>query len=93
MPLQRHEHHRHGRGRRFFFAPHEVPRAVQLEITRLVVESGLRRLVVESLPQFITDRVLGPIVRALGDVQLEIGIGLQSADDLVREVLTDDAGH
>jgi hypothetical protein len=70
-----------------FFAPREVPREVQLEAARLVAASGVRRLVVESLPQFVTDRVLAPFVEALGPVQLEIGIGLQSADDLVREVL------
>ncbi|MDQ2706989.1 MAG: hypothetical protein M3Z25_04860 [Actinomycetota bacterium] len=70
-----------------FFAPREVPRDVQLEIARVVAGSGTRRLVVESLPQFISERVLAPFVRELGDVALEIGIGLQSADDLVREVL------
>jgi radical SAM enzyme (TIGR01210 family) len=69
------------------FAPREVPREVQVEIARLVAASGVKRLVVESLPQFITEGVLTPFVAALGDVQLEIGIGLQSADDVVREVL------
>lgn len=69
------------------FAPREVPREVQIEIARLVADSGVRRLVVESLPQFVTEPVLTPFVEVLGAVQLEIGIGLQSADDLVREVL------
>jgi archaeosine synthase beta-subunit len=70
-----------------FFAPREIPRDVQVEIARLVAAAGVGRLVVESLPQFVTEQVLAPFVEALGDVRLEIGIGLQSADDLVRETL------
>ncbi|MFJ2478179.1 radical SAM protein [Streptomyces sp. NPDC087659] len=70
-----------------FFAPKEVPRDVQVEIARLVAAAGVGRLVVESLPQFVTERVLAPFVEALGEVRLEIGIGLQSADELVRETL------
>ncbi|MFI9788625.1 radical SAM protein [Kitasatospora sp. NPDC051984] len=70
-----------------FFAPREIPRNVQVEIARLVASAGVKRLVVESLPQFVTAAVLAPFVKALGDVRLEIGIGLQSADELVRETL------
>lgn len=70
-----------------FFAPREIPREVQADIARLVAASGVKRLVVESLPQFITEQALAPFAHALGPVRLEIGIGLQSADDLVREVL------
>lgn len=70
-----------------FFAPAEIPREVQIRIAQRVAESGIRRLVVESLPQFITPAVLGPFVEALGGIELEIGIGLQSSDDLVRETL------
>ncbi|WP_411150162.1 hypothetical protein [Streptomyces sp. A30] len=70
-----------------FFAPREIPRDVQVEIARLVEAAGVKRLVVESLPQFVTEPVLAPFVQALGEVDLEIGIGLQSADMLVRETL------
>ncbi|MFJ5733966.1 radical SAM protein [Streptomyces microflavus] len=70
-----------------FFAPREIPRNVQVEIARLVAAAGVKRLVVESLPQFVTEQVLGPFVEALEGVRLEIGIGLQSADELVRETL------
>ncbi|NUP46308.1 MAG: hypothetical protein HOW97_03180 [Catenulispora sp.] len=70
-----------------FFAPREIPRDVQVEIGRLVAAARVRRLVVESLPQFVTAAVLEPFLAALGGVQLEIGIGLQSADALVRETL------
>lgn len=70
-----------------FFAPREIPRDVQVEIARLVAAAGVKHLVVESLPQFVTEPVLAPFVQALGGVRLEIGIGLQSADELVRETL------
>lgn len=70
-----------------FFAPREIPRDVQVEVARLVAAAGVRRLVVESLPQFVTEAALGPFVEALSAVRLEIGIGLQSADVLVRETL------
>ncbi|MBV9022789.1 MAG: hypothetical protein JO362_03020 [Streptomycetaceae bacterium] len=70
-----------------FFAPKEIPRDIQVEIARLVAGAGVGRLVVESLPQFVTEPVVARFVEALGDVRLEIGIGLQSADDVVRETL------
>jgi len=70
-----------------FFAPREVPPAVQLPIAESIARSGVDRLVVESLPQFVTPAVLEPFHAALGGIELEIGIGLQSADDLVRQTL------
>ncbi|MFI7356174.1 radical SAM protein [Streptomyces avidinii] len=70
-----------------FFAPREIPRDIQVDIAHLVAKAGVKRLVVESLPQFVTEPVLAPFVQALGGVRLEIGIGLQSADALVRETL------
>ncbi|WP_327116919.1 hypothetical protein OHB12_06070 [Nocardia sp. NBC_01730] len=70
-----------------FFARREVPADVQVDIARRAAATGVRRLVVESLPQFVTTETLVPFVDALGDVQLEVGIGLQSADRLVRETL------
>jgi len=69
-----------------FFAPKEIPLSVQLEIAELVEASGVGELVVECLPQFIKPDVIGPFVERLGRVQLEVGIGLQSANAFVREV-------
>lgn len=70
-----------------FFASAEVPHDVQLAVAELVASSGVGRLVVESLPQFVRPATLAPFVRALGPVELQVGIGLQSADDFVRETL------
>lgn len=70
-----------------FFAPAEVPHDVQMAVAERVAASGVHRLVVESLPQFVRSATLAPFVEALGTVELEVGIGLQSADDFVRETL------
>jgi radical SAM enzyme (TIGR01210 family) len=70
-----------------FFSPTEIPEEAQVEIARIVAASGVRRLTVESLPAFVTEPRLQRFVEALGDVELEIGIGLQSSNDLVRETL------
>ena len=70
-----------------FFATKEISKDTQISIAKLVAESKVKRLVVESLPQFVTHEILEPFVNALGTVELEIGIGLQSSDDLVRETL------
>jgi radical SAM enzyme (TIGR01210 family) len=70
-----------------FFADVEISREVRRRIAQLVAASPVRQLVVESLPQFITRGALTDFVAELGDVSLEIGIGLQSSDELVRETL------
>jgi radical SAM enzyme (TIGR01210 family) len=70
-----------------FFAPREVSEEIQLAIAERVATSGVAHLIVESLPQFITAKSIGPFVERLGSVTLEIGVGLQSSDDLVRETL------
>lgn len=70
-----------------FFAPREISLEVQRAIAEHVAHTGVHRLVVESLPQFVTEKILAPFVEALGGVELEIGIGLQSSDDLIRETL------
>jgi hypothetical protein len=70
-----------------FFAPREIPADVQLAIADRIAISGATHLVVESLPQFITRKSLAPFVERLGPVKLEIGVGLQSSDDLIRETL------
>jgi radical SAM enzyme (TIGR01210 family) len=70
-----------------FFAPREIPVDVRLAIAERVAAAGVTHLVVESLPQFITGKALAPFVQRLGPVTLEIGVGLQSSDDLVRETL------
>ena len=70
-----------------FFATREIPTDIQIKIAKLVAQAGVHRLIVESLPQFITPKTLEPFIGALNGVELEIGIGFQSSDDFVRETL------
>ena len=69
-----------------FFAPHELSENARRAIAEMVAESGVSLLTVESLPQFITEDRLLPFLDALGGVMLEIGLGLQSAHPIVREL-------
>jgi hypothetical protein len=68
-----------------FFAPHEIKDEIRILIAGLVAQSGVSLLTVESLPQFVTEARLLPVLDALGDVKLDIGLGLQSAHPQVRE--------
>ncbi len=47
----------------------------------------IKRIVIESLPQFITPRALDDILSTLRHSTLQIGIGVDSTDDFTREVL------
>lgn len=68
-----------------FFAPREIKDKDRVLIAGLVAEAGVSLLTVESLPQFVTEDRLLPILDALGDVEFEVGIGLQSVHPQVRK--------
>jgi radical SAM enzyme (TIGR01210 family) len=69
-----------------FFAKREMPPEVRQHIYKRVVESQCQTLMVESLPQFVTKEFVEEAKQILGDKKLIVGIGLQSADNLVREL-------
>lgn len=68
-----------------FFAKKEIPDDILFSIGSLVKDSGIKILSVESLPQFIKRDRLEKFLECIGDVKLEIGIGLQSSDTFIRE--------
>jgi archaeosine synthase beta-subunit len=69
-----------------FFADHELQNEAREAIYQLLVGYACRVLMVESLPAFITDSCLRDARRALRDIQVIVGIGLQSASAEVREL-------
>ncbi|KKQ90077.1 MAG: Radical SAM domain protein [Candidatus Curtissbacteria bacterium GW2011_GWC2_38_9] len=69
-----------------FFADLELDRAVRKHIYKRVGESKASILVVESLPQFITPEKVEEAKELLGQKELAVAIGLQSSNDLVREL-------
>lgn len=68
-----------------FFDESQIPARTRLRIYRMLSSKGFRRVQVESRPEFITPEVLEEAVSEL-DAELEVGIGLESASDYVREV-------
>jgi len=70
----------------------EVPPEARLAILRTCAERvKLRLLLIESRPEFVCSEKLTPLSRAIqrpaGDLALEVGIGLDAYDDLIREGL------
>lgn len=47
----------------------------------------IRRFVIESRPQYITEAILDEIDTLLPHTVVEVGIGLESANDIVRELI------
>ncbi|BBO86132.1 TIGR01210 family radical SAM protein [Desulfosarcina ovata subsp. sediminis] len=70
-----------------FFSEVEMPQKVILKIAEEVTKSKAKRLVVESLPQFINEDKIKSFTDILGkNTKLEVGMGLQSANEFIRNV-------
>ena len=71
-----------------FLADEEVPveaRALMLERIRSL--PAVQKILIEARPEDVTADRLRPLVARAGDARLEVGIGLESADDRVRSDL------
>jgi len=69
-----------------FFVDQEVPPLVREYIYGQIKKSSVSLLIVESLPQFVTKAIIEEAKTHLGEKQLSVYIGLQSSDDLIREL-------
>jgi radical SAM enzyme (TIGR01210 family) len=69
-----------------FFSNHELPEDARCQIYQLAADSGCKYLMVESLPIFISHRAISEAKHHLGDVGLVVAIGLQSVNEVVREL-------
>jgi hypothetical protein len=70
-----------------FFSECEMPQTARQEILHLVKESGCQYLIVGAHSVFITREKLQEVKDILGErTKLIVGIGLQSADDAIREI-------
>ncbi|MFP3909276.1 MAG: archaeosine biosynthesis radical SAM protein RaSEA [Archaeoglobaceae archaeon] len=63
-----------------FFDEREVPSNVREYIYQKVVDNGVKKLSVESRPEFVTREKLVD-----QEVVLEVGIGLETSNDFIRE--------
>ncbi|MBI5546820.1 MAG: hypothetical protein HY901_23300, partial [Deltaproteobacteria bacterium] len=71
-----------------FFADAEIPPAAREAMLARLSGTKVRRVLVESRPEFVKAEPLAAARRALGTfAELEVGIGLESADDRVRDQL------
>ncbi len=68
-----------------FFDEGEIAPETRREIYRMVNALGVERLQVESRPEYITREVLEE-AKSLLEPELEVGIGLETASDYIREV-------
>jgi hypothetical protein len=70
-----------------FFADDEMPPAVRAYALDRLGRTAVRRVLVESRPEHVTEARVRDAVARVGTGRLEVGIGLESADDHVRETL------
>jgi len=64
--------------------PWEIPTEQLLTIIRDLSDNGVHRLILESRPEYITDPVLARIRGAAGELEIEMGIGLESVNETIR---------
>jgi len=71
-----------------FFDPVEVPPLARREILSLVRSSGfVEEFETESRLEYVSERVISEAKELLGDIVLDVGIGLESSSPLIRELV------
>ncbi|MHB8872612.1 MAG: hypothetical protein ACYC8T_02900 [Myxococcaceae bacterium] len=70
-----------------FLADVEVPEEVRARVLGRLGRTAVRRVLIEARPEYVRAENLAAARAALGDKELEVGIGLESSDDHVRDVL------
>lgn len=71
-----------------FFDDEEVSIDSRLQIVRLVQESSIGEVVLESRPEFITEENLRVLINAIDSSKVTIAIGVETMDDRVRNRLS-----
>lgn len=67
-----------------FLDPSEIPQTVQHQILGRLTEQA-EKITVESRPEYITEKRLTDIHQTVSSKQFEIGIGLETSNNLVRQ--------
>ena len=70
-----------------FLSDQEIPPAVRAHALGRLGRTAVRRVLIESRPEHVRADKLTAARALLGERELEVGIGLESCDDHVREVL------
>lgn len=70
-----------------FFNPQELPDKARIEILRIISGNQyIKSVILETLPEFITEDVLKQTKVLLGNRRVEIGLGLESSNQIVRDL-------
>lgn len=72
-----------------FFNEAEMNRTAQLAILNLAVHIyGIKKITVESRPQYITERTISDIAKIFknSNIDFEIGMGLEAQNEIIRNV-------
>ena len=70
-----------------FLDSEEVPLDARKEILETIAEDErIREVVLESRPEYVIDSILSQVRTILGDRIVEIGMGLESANDTIRSI-------
>jgi len=68
-----------------FFDEEEIPSEFfRYALTYISEIKSLKKVMVESRPEFVTREKIKEAVNTLGDVKLEVGIGIESSDEFIR---------
>ncbi len=67
-----------------FLDPQELPESARDKILQRLEASGIKRLVIESRPEYITAE---RVDKCLSSLETEFAIGLETANDLIRQQL------
>lgn len=65
----------------------EIPRDVRMSIIQFVSKLNIEEVFFETRPELVTKNNIAEIKLALGQIRLWIAIGLESADDYIRNVI------
>ncbi|MDD2715596.1 MAG: archaeosine biosynthesis radical SAM protein RaSEA [Candidatus Wallbacteria bacterium] len=70
-----------------FLNPEEVDPLTRGKIYDLIADyPNIRRLTIETRPEFVNELVLRELNQYLGQIEVEIGIGIETTSDLVRDL-------
>ncbi|MEC0090188.1 radical SAM protein [Paenibacillus macquariensis] len=65
----------------------ELPDEARRTILKIIAaDPNIKSVILESLPEFITEEILYETREILGDKHLEIGVGLESSNEMIRKI-------
>lgn len=71
-----------------FLDEKEIPKDFfKYSLERVSKIKSLKRVMIESRPEFVNKRKIKEAAKLLGDKELEVGIGVESSDDYIREIV------